>query len=306
VKKLILIPVLVLILCLQGFTPSFPKWIDFNVSARILDKASIAHRELIESGVTDIGTAELLAYLAMKNGNRFKIGQDAVVLHRLVTGLKKGERNSIDKYTENKYFIYYVKVFHAVLDGVIDRNTGEVIGHHPIAKGFWHSGFDDFGMGRSYGFKRKHLGHDLYGGTGTPIIAMEGGTITELGWNQFGGWRVGIRSDDTKRYYYYAHLRKDKPFPLDTFVGDRVEAGQVIGFLGNTGYSRKKNRNMQTGKPHLHFGMQIIFDPRQEDDGGEYHEIWIDVYQICKFLEKHKSSVEKNKWNEWEAIGLTN
>ncbi len=46
------------------------------------------------------------------------------------------------------------------------------------------------------------------GSIGTPIIAVESGTIEALGWNQYGGWRIGIRSFDKKRYYYYAHLRK--------------------------------------------------------------------------------------------------
>ena len=43
------------------------------------------------------------------------------------------------------------------------------------------------------------------GSIGTPIIAVESGTIEHLGWNQYGGWRIGIRSNDKKRYYYYAH-----------------------------------------------------------------------------------------------------
>ena len=52
---------------------------------------------------------------------------------------------------------------------------------------------DDFGTGRSYGFARKHLGNDLLGSMGTPIVAVESGTVEALGWNQYGGWRIGIR-----------------------------------------------------------------------------------------------------------------
>lgn len=43
----------------------------------------------------------------------------------------------------------------------------------PIAKNFPYSDFDDFGASRSYGFKRKHLGHDMMGQVGTPVIAVE-------------------------------------------------------------------------------------------------------------------------------------
>ena len=84
----------------------------------------------------------------------------------------------------------------------------------PIAKNFPYSDYDDFGASRSYGFKRKHLGHDMMGQVGTPVIAVESGYVEALGWNQYGGWRIGIRSFDKKRYYYYAHLRKDYPYQL--------------------------------------------------------------------------------------------
>ena len=83
----------------------------------------------------------------------------------------------------------------------------------PIAAGYGYSHCDDFGVGRSYGFARKHLGNDLMGALGTPIVAVEAGTVEAMGWNQYGGWRVGIRSLDSRRYYYYAHLQKDTPSP---------------------------------------------------------------------------------------------
>ena len=82
----------------------------------------------------------------------------------------------------------------------------------PIAAGYGYSHCDDFGVGRSYGFARKHLGNDLMRALGTPIVAVEAGTVEAMGWNQYGGWRVGIRSLDHRQYYYYAHLQKDTPF----------------------------------------------------------------------------------------------
>jgi len=268
----------------------FIKWIEFNASKDMLQKTNKAHKKLIEKGITDIGTCELLAYVALKNGNSFSSVKDTANLDKLIKEIEIGNRESIDRYKDNKYFKYYVESYHAVLDGIICKQSGDIIGFHPIAKGYWHTGSDDFGNSRSYGFKRRHLGHDLWGGVGTPIIAMEGGTITELGWNRFGGWRVGIRSDDTNRYYYYAHLRKDHPYPKHFEIGQKVDAGQVIGYLGRSGYSTKPNANMDT-KPHLHFGMQIIFDKTQEDGNGE---IWIDVYNVCRFLSGNKVKVVKD------------
>ena len=155
----------------------------------------------------------------------------------------------------------------------------------PIAKNYSFSHYDDFGNSRSYGFKRTHLGNDLMGSIGTPIVAVESGVIENLGWNQYGGWRIGIRSFDTKRYYYYAHLRKNHPYAEGLEAGMVVKAGDVIGYLGMTGYSTKENVN-NINVPHLHFGMQLIFDESQVDSPNE---IWIDVYQIIEFLKQNRS-----------------
>ena len=125
------------------------------------------------------------------------------------------------------------------------------------------------------------------GSIGTPIIAVESGYVEAIGWNQYGGWRIGIRSFDKKRYYYYAHLRKDHPYVENMYEGKIVKAGDVIGYLGMTGYSSKENVN-NINVPHLHFGMQIVFDEMQKDGTNQ---IWIDVYQIIEFLKKNRSEV---------------
>lgn len=127
----------------------------------------------------------------------------------------------------------------------------------------------------------------FFGSIGTPIIAVESGYVEALGWNQYGGWRIGIRSFDKKRYYYYAHLRKDHPYAKDLSEGQIVSAGDVIGYLGMTGYSPKENVN-NINIPHLHFGIQLIFNEVQKDGNNQ---IWIDVYDIVEFLRKYSSSV---------------
>ena len=166
----------------------------------------------------------------------------------------------------------------------------------PIARGFDYSDYDDFGSSRSYGYKRPHLGHDMMGQIGTPIIAVESGYVEALGWNQYGGWRIGIRSFDKKRYYYYAHLRQNFPYALDLKEGSVVTAGDVIGYMGHTGYSAKENvNNIET--VHLHFGLQLIFDESQKEG---HNEIWIDCYDLTRFLYKNRSLTEKNaETREW-------
>ena len=206
-----------------------------------------------------------------------------------------------------QYYDYYHEAYDAVLGGmlgsfVIEKDGQQIATYglkafSPIAAGYGYSHSDDFGNSRSFGFKRKHLGHDMMGTLGTPIVAVEGGVVEAMGWNRYGGWRIGIRSFDSKRYYYYAHLQKDKPFADGLEVGDMVQAGDLIGFMGRTGYSDKENvNNIET--VHLHFGMQLVFDESQKEC---LSEIWIDVYDITRLLHNHRSSVRKTE-NGWQQV----
>lgn len=282
---------------------TYIKWIDFNVTAEAMEYAAKA----------DISTCEeenhcqfitLLSLLGAKYGGDFKSYKesDAENIKEMLCSGKKPE-----DITQNlKLYNYYTEAYGAVLGGFINKTrdfsydeqsliTTEtskygIAVYSPIAAGYYYNHYDDFGASRSYGYKRKHLGHDLMGNVGTPIIAIESGYVEACGWNQYGGWRIGIRSFDGKRYYYYAHLRKDKPYE-DMYEGKTVAAGELIGYLGMTGYSSRENVN-NIDTPHLHYGMQIIFDSSQKDG---YNQIWIDMYEITKFLSSYKASICKNK-----------
>ena len=139
----------------------------------------------------------------------------------------------------------------------------------------------------------------MMGLIGTPVVAVESGTVEALGWNQYGGWRIGIRSFDGKRYYYYAHLRQNFPYCRSLEEGSVVTAGQVIGYMGHTGYSAKENvNNIKT--VHLHFGVELIFDEKRREQGNE---IWIDCYQLAQFLSGNRSAVEREEeTKEWHRI----
>ena len=206
-----------------------------------------------------------------------------------------------------KYYPYYLESYTAILGGLVgeyeievdsDSSTDEKIwvkkyglkGFSPIAKGFEYQDYDDFGSSRSYGYKRAHLGHDMLGQIGTPIIAVESGYVEAIGWNQYGGWRIGIRSFDKKRYYYYAHMRQNFPYNTALKEGSLVQAGDVIGYMGKTGYSTTENTN-NIDVSHLHFGLQIIFDESQKDGNGE---IWVNCYPLTRFLSKNRSLTTKN------------
>ncbi len=270
------------------------KWVDFNVTYEALNLTSRLDIDSHKNN-EDIkyNWIELLAYLACKNGGNFKRFKKAD-LNTLVEKLKSGE--TIENLTKNlKFYDYYFESYFAILGNFIGYysvgpNFEEQYGIKaflPIAKNYSFSHYDDFGNSRSYGFKRTHLGNDLMGSIGTPVIAVESGVVQHIGWNQYGGWRIGIRSLDNKRYYYYAHLRKNHPYIQDLKEGSTVTAGDVIGYLGMTGYSIKENVN-NINVPHLHFGMELIFDESQFDSPNE---IWIDVYNIIEFLKKNRSEV---------------
>ena len=282
----------------------FIKWVDFNISYEALCAAYEYDVETYEEPV-HVEWIPLLAYTAARTGGHFS--KDTLSLMKDTKEKLCAKEVTIENLTKNlKYYNYYLEAYDAVLHNYVgeytdpkNTTTSKAYGlkvFSPIAKGFAYSDYDDFGSSRSYGYSRPHLGHDMMGLIGTPIIAVEGGTVEALGWNQYGGWRIGIRSDDTRRYYYYAHLRQNRPYAEGLKEGDRVESGDVIGYMGHTGYSTKENVN-NIDSVHLHFGIQLIFDESQKDGNGE---IWIDCYNLTRFLSRHRSEVVRDDaTKEW-------
>lgn len=281
----------------------FIKYAEFNVPYEILDKAMKIDIDSHDKEIK-INWIEVLAYLSAKYGGDFKNHYKSKDMDAVVTELNNG-KNITELTQKMKYFNYYKEVYTAVLgefvgDYSIQVDTNEdgtpifedkygLKAFLPIAKTFPYQHYADFGASRSYGYARPHLGHDMMAAVGTPVIAIESGIVEVRGWNQYGGWRVGIRSFDKKRYYYYAHLRKDKPFHEELCEGKVVKAGDVIGYVGRTGYSPNENvNNIETS--HLHVGLELIFDESQKECDNE---IWIDLYDITKLLAKNQCAVKR-------------
>lgn len=283
------------------------KWVDFKVSYEALCKAYEYDVETYGREV-HLDWIELLAYVAAKNGGEF--GVNAVSdMKEIAEKLEKKETTMEEAVKGLEYYPYYYEAYQAVLGGFVgeyeiqEKEGGKYVKKYglkafsPIAKGFPYSDYDDFGVSRSYGYRRQHLGHDMMGQVGTPIIAIESGTVEALGWNQYGGWRIGIRSFDGKRYYYYAHLRQNYPYCEELKEGGTVTAGQVIGYMGHTGYSTKENVN-NIDQVHLHYGLELIFDEKRRAEGNE---IWVDCYNLTRFLYKNRSEVKKVEGTkEWK------
>ena len=286
------------------------KWVDFKVSYEALCKAYEWDVEM-KGTEREIGWVDLLAYTAAKTGGEF--GKDALkIMEKAAKKLSEGECTMEELTKDLKYFSYYQEAYNAAIGGLVGEYKEEHVdgagnvtyeecyglkGYFPLARGFDYTHYDDFGVGRSYGYQRKHLGHDMMGLVGTPIMAVESGVVEALGWNQYGGWRIGIRSFDGKRYYYYAHLRQNYPYAEGLAEGSVVTAGDVIGYMGHTGYSTKENVN-NIEITHLHWGLQLIFDESQKEGNNE---IWIDVYPLTRFLAKHtQAAVKVEGTKEWK------
>ena len=301
-RRLCLCMILLMVLAFPAAAEEPIKWVDFQIPYESLRYAMNVDITTFDQE-KHISWIDILALAGCKTGG--KCGLSSV--KQAAQDLKS------DKFPEellgnlDKYYDYYHNAYSAVLGGMLGSFAIEKDGQwiptyglkafSPVAAGYGYSHCDDFGASRSFGFARKHLGHDMMGGLGTPIVAVEGGVVEAMGWNRYGGWRIGIRSFDSKRYYYYAHLQKDKPFAEGLQVGDLVQAGDLIGFMGRTGYSDKENtNNIET--VHLHFGMQLIFDESQKES---LSEIWIDCYDIVRLLESHRSSIRKTE-NGWQRM----
>jgi len=275
------------------------KWVDFGVPYESLNYAMDVDISAAEKE-KHISWIDILAVSGCRTGGKCPLDSVKKAVKDLQTDANI-ETLLGDLY---RYYPYYKESFSAVLGGLLGSYAIEVDGQmkpayglkafSPIAAGYGYSHCDDFGNRRSFGFSRKHLGHDMMGSLGTPIVAVESGVVEAMGWNRYGGWRVGIRSADSRRYYYYAHLQKDHPFADGLEVGDMVQAGDLIGFMGRTGYSDKENtNNIET--VHLHFGIQLVFDESQKEC---LSEIWIDPYHIIRLLHSHRSTVIKTE-NGW-------
>lgn len=102
---------------------------------------------------------------------------------------------------------------------------------------------DSWGAPRSGG--RAHQGIDIFARRGTPVVSATHGIVLRVGADPLGGRVVWVLGPGGRRHYY-AHL--DRPAAIR--AGERVAAGTVLGFVGDTG-------NAKGGPPHLHYGIYV-------------------------------------------------
>lgn len=145
----------------------------------------------------------------------------------------------------------------------------------PVDINYNYSYRNTWGDRRGYGGLRIHEGTDIFADYGTPIHSTTYGVVEMMGWNRFGGWRIGIR-DIYNIYHYYAHM---SGFHEDIEIGTVVQPGDILGSVGSSGYGPPGT----SGKfpPHLHYGMY-------KDDG--YSEWSFDPYPYLRRWEQMAKS----------------
>lgn len=130
---------------------------------------------------------------------------------------------------------------------------------------------------RAYGGKRVHEGTDLFGTVTTPgyypVLSMTDGVVEQKGWLPLGGYRIGIRSPHGG-YFYYAHLFD---YERDFQKGEQVKAGEILGYMGNSGYGPEGTSGVFP--VHLHLGIYIA--------APHTPEISVNPYWVLQALRKN-------------------
>lgn len=159
---------------------------------------------------------------------------------------------------------------------------------------------NSWGADRDYGGPRRHLGTDIidvHNNPGSiPILSMTDGIVEQMGWNEKGGWRIGIRTP-SGAYFYYAHLDS---FSHAIKEGTVISSGQCLGYMGDSGYGKEPG-TVGNFPVHLHLGIMLNLSFTKE-------EVWINPYHILKFAEYNKISWNKFYEREvlWRNVDLCN
>jgi murein DD-endopeptidase MepM/ murein hydrolase activator NlpD len=139
---------------------------------------------------------------------------------------------------------------------------------------------DDFGAERTFGGDRAHEGNDIITDGGVPIVSITDGVIRDMNWNDFGGNIVGVLTDkDT--YFYYAHM---SGFNTAFHEGDRVKAGDILGYVGNTGYGPPGTSGMFITHLHLQIGIKLE---------GQKERFYINPYNIVTYLDQFRITLHE-------------
>jgi murein DD-endopeptidase MepM/ murein hydrolase activator NlpD len=251
INKRKFVPFLVILFLL--FVVSVLLYLNLAMSARQYAASQIDSDQLLTyftvEGETGVPWYLLAAVDKAENIPPEETGKErsaSIALH--LTGIEDMDELPLflSSYKDDKSFFRKVKkeaVHFEKLNEIFNNKAFPVL---PDSEYVYENGYGD---ARTYGGERTHEGIDIMAEKGVPVLSVSGGVIEQVGWNELGGYRIGIRGEDNI-YYYYAHLSRYEGKPLK---GDKVKQRQLIGYVGDSGYGPEGT----TGEfaPHLHFGM---------------------------------------------------
>ena len=182
--KRLLASILVLPMLVLPVRAESIKWVEFNVSCESM-KYALEQDIATFDQEKHISWIDILALAACRTGGKCGLAS----VKQAVSDLKKDESPEQLLGDLYKYYDYYHRAYTAALGGLVGSYAIEKDGQwvatyglkafSPIAAGYGYSHCDDFGVARSFGFRRKHLGNDLMGALGTPVVAVEGGVVED-------------------------------------------------------------------------------------------------------------------------------
>lgn len=275
-----LIALLVIVMvCVTNFHTLFKESFWANVSPNVLEQEPFRAMQFTEGGL------EKMERIAREGGLEF-FDVAAVIMTRYgftpsdweISRVKKENVMEWKEILEGQYSVKYKqiqKAYQAVLADIryfpvpdsLDREKEQV------------TFVDTWQEKRTYGGERKHEGTDLMGACyerGTyPIISMTDGVVEQMGWLEKGGWRIGIRAP-SGGYFYYAHFHSFAPGLQE---GDRIKAGELLGYMGDSGYGKEKGT---VGKFPVHLHLGIYLETEQVKERS------INPYPILQYAQKYK------------------
>lgn len=194
-------------------------------------------------------------------------GRDAAEIPGHAAGAERERWRSADGWAE------YAAACRAVWDDVEYFPVAEPSNRSDAAVTFE----DSWMFGRSYKGERGHEGTDIMAAVNErglyPVVSMTDGTVKNKGWLELGGWRLGIETE-RGAYFYYAHLDSY----ADIEVGDEVKAGDFLGYMGDSGYSREEG-TIGNFPVHLHMGIYLYPDGR---------EVSVNPYGVLRYAEDRR------------------
>ena len=178
----------------------------------------------------------------------------------------------IKKWKKSKGWDAYIKTTESIWNDVKYFPIPEF----PNQKGMGSSYVNSWMSERTYGGKRGHEGTDIMAEKNErgiyPIVSMTDGVVESKGWLEKGGYRIGIKSPSGV-YFYYAHLASY----ANVEKGQQIKAGDVIGFMGDSGYGPEGTVGQFA--VHLHLGIYIYPDQKETS---------INPYWVLRYIENRK------------------